>query len=301
MPKNKGLGRGLDSIFADNSVESSADAERKYRNIPISSIDVNPDQPRKKFNEETLKVLAESIRENGLIEPLAVRRTSEIPERYEIIAGERRFRACVMLGMAEVPVNVIEADDISAAKLTLIENLQREDLTPIEEANAYRILMDKCYMTQDELSQAVGVSRSTIANAVRLLDLPDDIKKYVEEKPSFTPGHARALLALSDKDQMVDIAERCITGDWSVRTIEEEVKRAISAAKKKASEEDAGDKPVKVDYNQVLAEKFTGLTGRQCRIVNTKKKKTFQIEFRDNADLEALLLLLAGEDIFKDY
>ncbi len=300
MPKNRGLGRGLDSIFADNSVETGDDSGRKYRNISITCIDVNPDQPRKNFNEESLKILAESIRENGLIEPLAVRKTSEIPERYEIIAGERRFRACVMLGMAEVPVNVIEADDIAAAKLTLIENLQREDLTPIEEANAYRLLMDKCYMTQEELSKAVGVSRSVIANAVRLLELPDDIKKYVEENPLFTSGHARALLSLEDRGKMVEIADRCIAGEWSVRVTEDEVKKAnLRKAAEELPEEE--EKPLKVDYNKVLAEKFTGLTGRRCKIVNTKKNKTFQIEFHDNADLEYLLQLLAGDDIFKDY
>ncbi len=299
MPKNKGLGRGLDSIFADNSVESGAESGRKYKDVPLSSIDVNPDQPRKNFNEETLKTLADSIKEHGLIEPLAVRKTSDMPERYEIIAGERRFRACVMLGMAEIPVNVIEADDIAAAKLTLIENLQREDLTPIEEANAYRMLMEKCYMTQEELSKAVGVSRSAISNAVRLLDLPDELKKLVEDNPSFTSGHARAILGLDDKSKMLPIAEKCIEGEWSVRAVEDAV-RAVNLRKPDV-EIPVREKPVKVDYNRVLAEKFTGLTGRQCRIVNTKKKKSFQIEFHDNADLENLLRILAGDDIFKDY
>ncbi len=261
---------------------------------------MNPDQPRKNFNEDSLKILAESIRDNGLIEPLAVRKTSDVPERYEIIAGERRFRACVINGMSEVPVNVIEADDISAAKLTLIENLQREDLTPIEEANAYRMLMDKCFMTQEELSKAVGVSRSAIANAVRLLELPAEIKKYVEENPAFTSGHARALLGLEDRSRMAEIAGRCIDGEWSVRTTEEEVKRA-NRQKSAADAPEEEDKPIRVDYNKVLAEKFTGLTGRRCKIVNTKKNRTFQIEFHDNADLEYLLKLLAGDDIFKDY
>ncbi|MBR5679217.1 MAG: ParB/RepB/Spo0J family partition protein, partial [Clostridia bacterium] len=184
MPRNKGLGRGLDAIYIDNALpeEETKDAPKT---VPISEIDLCADQPRKVFDPESLAALADSIRENGLLQPVLVRRTNL--GRYEIVAGERRFRAAKLAGLSALPVSVIEADDRAAAKYALIENLQREDLSPLEEAAAYRRLMDRWGLTQEAVSAEVGKSRSAVANALRLLDLPEEAAALVADG-SLTAG-----------------------------------------------------------------------------------------------------------------
>ena len=212
MPKKSGLGKGLDALFEDNNSESSGGV----LTLRISEVEPNKNQPRHTFYEESIANLAESIRENGLIQPIVVRKTAM---GYQIIAGERRWRACRMLGMNEITAVVKEFDDEQVAKAALIENIQREDLNPIEEAAAYKNLMEKYEMTQEQLSKVVGKSRSSIANSVRMLDMPELIQDYlINGKLSI--GQAKAIAAAKDTETMEQIARQASDGKLTVRGIE---------------------------------------------------------------------------------
>lgn len=296
MPKNKGLGKGLDAIFRDNLFAEDETKTNERLIVPISQLDTNPDQPRKSFDSEALAGLADSISANGLLQPILVRMVSG---RYEIIAGERRFRACKLAGLLEIPVIVVEADDVAAAKYALIENLQREDLNPYEEAAAYQTLMKEYDLSQEEISVQIGKSRSAIANAVRLLDLPPEVVKMLTDG-MITAGHGRALLGLRDRNQIVPLAQRCVNRNLSVRDVEAAV-RAANRNLAKAEEAVTDAEPVSVDYIASLEERFRSVTGRRCKITDTKNKKTFQIEYRDNEDLEQILRSLAGDDLLDQF
>ncbi|MBR3997572.1 MAG: ParB/RepB/Spo0J family partition protein [Clostridia bacterium] len=296
MPKNKGLGKGLDAIFRDNLFAEDETKTNERLIVPISQLDTNPDQPRKSFDSEALAGLADSISANGLLQPILVRMVSG---RYEIIAGERRFRACKLAGLLEIPVIVVEADDVTAAKYALIENLQREDLNPYEEAAAYQTLMKEYDLSQEEISVQIGKSRSAIANAVRLLDLPPEVVKMLTDG-MITAGHGRALLGLRDRNQIVPLAQRCVNRNLSVRDVEAAV-RAANRNLAKAEEAVTDAEPVSVDYIASLEERFRSVTGRRCKITDTKNKKTFQIEYRDNEDLEQILRSLAGDDLLDQF
>ncbi len=296
MPKNKGLGRGLDAIFLDNALTEDDTAPHERLTVSISLVDTNPDQPRKSFDSEALAGLADSIAANGLLQPILVRR---MDDRYEIIAGERRFRASKLAGLLEIPVIVTEADDATAAKYALIENLQREDLNPYEEAAAYQTLMKEYDLSQEEISVQIGKSRSAIANAVRLLDLPPEVVKMLTDG-MLTAGHGRALLGLRDRNQIVPLAQRCVNRNLSVRDVEAAV-RTANKNLAKSMEAVTGAEPVSVDYIASLEERFRNVTGRRCRITETKNKKTFQIEYRDNEDLEQILKAIAGEDLLDQF
>lgn len=301
MAKNKGLGRGYDAIFEDNFREESSPAGGKTA-IPVSLIDTNPNQPRKTFDQNSLAELADSINRNGLLQPILVRETGDmINKRYEIIAGERRFRACKMIGMSEIPAIVTEADDLSSAKFALIENLQREQLNSVEEALAYKSLIDDFDLTQEEIASQVGKSRSAVANSLRILELPDQVLTLVENC-TLSGGHARALLALknADKAKLVEIATNCALNGWSVRMLEDYVKKYNFREDNERMKKAVKEAPVKVNYMKVIEERFTGITGRRCRISSSKGMKTFQLEYRDNRDLETILKLLAGDKIFED-
>ncbi len=295
MAKKKGLGRGLDAIFLDNSY-TDEQKESERLSVPIIQIDTNPDQPRKSFDSEGLAGLADSIAANGLLQPILVRR---VGDRFEIIAGERRFRASKLAGLSEIPVIVTEADDAKAAEFALIENIQREDLNPYEEASAYRSLMDEFGLTQEDISVRVGKSRSAIANALRLLDLPDEVVAMLVSG-ILTAGHGRALLGLRDRSNIIPLAERAVARNLSVRNVEAAVK---SANRRSAAPDDDADPaaPVSVNYFRSLESKFTSATGRRCRITDTKNKKTFQIEYRDNDDLEEILKKLAGNELLDEF
>ncbi len=297
MAKNKGLGRGLDAIFLDNAVDDAGEAKNSVLSVSISQIDPKMDQPRRTFDSESLAGLADSISANGVLQPILVRK---VDDRYEIIAGERRFRASKLAGLSEIPVIVLEADDLAAAKFALIENLQREDLNPYEEARAYSMLMKEYRLSQEEISVQIGKSRSAIANSLRLLDLPDEIVRMVVEG-LLTAGHGRALLGLRDKSQMIPLAERCVNRNLSVRDVEAAVRAANKAYGQEAEDNEEEDSGVKVDYIHALETRFTDFTGRRCKISATKSKKMFQLEYRDNEDLEDLLKKLAGAGIFEDY
>ena len=291
MAKASGLGRGLDSIFVDNTVEEAENTG--VRTLRISLIDPKSDQPRKNFDGEALSQLADSIAANGILQPILVR---ESGDRYTIIAGERRYRAARLAGLTEIPALVLEADDESAAKYALIENLQREDLNPYEEAAAIRKLMDEFSLSQEQVASSIGRSRSAVANALRLLDLPEEAVAHLIDG-TLSAGHARTLLGLIDRGQIGALAEKCVAQGLSVRELESLVKKCnrLSAETGDVTDKDRVE-PVRVDYFSSLENRFTSATGRRVKITETRNKKILQLEYRDYEDLEELLCSLAGED-----
>ncbi len=295
MAKSKALGRGLDAIFDENTYTAEA-VGKTVTEVSIFEIDPKANQPRKNFNTEALAQLADSISANGVLQPILVRKNEE---RYEIIAGERRFRASKMAGLNTVPVVIIDATDFESAKYALIENLQREDLNPYEEARAYHAMIKEYDLSQEEIALQLGKSRSAIANSLRLLDLPDEIIKMLVDG-SLSQGHARTLLGLMDKSLMIPLAERCVNRNLSVRELEAAVKAANRDTERKRKDEETAENQLNVDYYASLESRFTESTGRRCKITDTKNKKTFQIEYRDNDDLCELLELLCGKEFLKD-
>lgn len=292
--KNSGLGRGLDAIFLDNFIEEDENksSDSGISTLKVSLIDPKSDQPRKYFDKEALEQLASSISENGVLQPILVRKYGD--GRYQIIAGERRFRASKLAGLTEIPAIVLEHDDKKAAEIALIENVQREDLNPLEEALGYKALAEEYNMTQEELSNRVGKSRSAIANTLRLLDLPDEILTLVASK-ELSPGHARTLLGVRDRDNMILLAQRAVEDDLSVRVLEEEVKR-INKPKKEEVEEEI---PV-VDYFRELEIRVQSHLGRKVKIDGKGRKKTITLSYEDNEDLDEVLKLLCGSDFLNE-
>lgn len=292
--KNSGLGRGLDAIFLDNFIEDEKKEESGsgVSSLKISMIDPKSDQPRKYFDKEALEQLSASIAENGVLQPILVRKYGD--ERYQIIAGERRFRASKLAGLSEIPAIVLEKDDKKSAEIAIIENVQREDLNPLEEALGYKALADDYGMTQEELSQRVGKSRSAIANTLRLLDLPDEILTLVASR-ELSAGHARTLLGVRDRDNMILLAQRAVEDDLSVRVLEEEVKR-INKPKKEEVEEEL---PV-VDYFRELEIRVQSHLGRKVKIDGKGRKKSITLTYEDNEDLDEILKLLCGEDFLDE-
>ncbi len=291
--KNSGLGRGLDAIFLDNShTDDAPTGEGMVIGLKLSLIDPRADQPRKNFDEEALQGLADSILKNGVFQPILVREYGE--GRYQIIAGERRFRASKMAGLSEIPAIILDKDNQKTAQIALIENIQREDLNPIEEAMAYRSLADEYNMTQEELSSEVGKSRSAIANALRLLDLPDEVLALVAGG-ALSAGHARTLLGVKDPANLIALANACIEKSWSVRVLEEEVKR-INRPIRTAPVAEEKEAPL-VDYRRELELNLQRRFGRQVRIKDGGKKKCLCFFYEDNVDLTELLDALCGEDI----
>ena len=226
---NKGQARGLDALFKTQGAKKQE--SESVKTLRISELEPRKDQPRRNFDEAALAQLADSIKSNGVLQPILV--TKQPNGFYSIVAGERRYRASKIAGLTEVPVIVIEADEKKIAEIALIENLQREDLNPIEEAAAYRSLMKEHEMTQEELSQRVGKSRSAIANSTRLLDLPDDVADMVING-TLSAGHARTLLGLSKQEDMIKAAQAVVNRELSVRATEALVKTLNSAAAKAA-------------------------------------------------------------------
>lgn len=240
MPKKSGLGKGLDALFEDNNSENNGGV----LSLRISEVEPNKNQPRRAFDEESIAYLAESIRENGLIQPIVVRKTAM---GYQIIAGERRWRACRMLGMNEITAVVKEFNDEQVAKAALIENIQREDLNPIEEAAAYKDLMEKYDMTQEQLSKVVGKSRSSIANSVRMLDMPELIQNYLING-KLTIGQAKAIAAAKDEETMEQIARQASDGKLTVRGIEKLLAK-LSEENEIQEQEDVPDENTKKARN----------------------------------------------------
>ena len=297
MPKkkNSGLGRGLDAIFLENTLEKAAQSsENQISLLRISSIDPKSDQPRKTFDKAALEELADSIAQNGLLQPILVREYAG--GRYQIIAGERRFRASKIAGLNEIPAIVLDKDDRKAAEIALIENIQREDLNPIEEAMAYRALAEEYGLTQEELSFKVGKSRSAIANATRLLDLPESVLAMVAAG-ELSAGHGRTLLGLKSRADIYTLAKRVVAEDLSVRQLEEEVKRANKPKRPEKEEEE--EEPL-VDYFRALEIRVQTKLGRKVKIEGKGRKKTLTLYYEDNEDLDEILLSLCGRDFMEE-
>lgn len=296
MAKEKGSGRGLDAIFIDN-YEAEENGGDRIIKLRLSEIEPDSSQPRSIFDHEPLEELASSIAMHGLIQPIVVRQGAN--GYYKIIAGERRWRASKMAGLTEVPVVVIDADDRKAAELSLIENLQRENLNAIEEAAAYKALIDEYSLTQEEVSSRIGKSRSAIANSMRLLNLPEGVAALVKDK-QLSAGHARTLLGLNDKSLMEDIAKKAISTGMSVRQLEALVISLNEKAKKAEKEEAVTAEAVEVDYISHLEKKITSYMGRVFKIHTKGKKKKIEIEYSDDKDLEQIITKLCGESVFDD-
>ncbi len=293
--KNSGLGRGLDAIFLDNSLaESRSSGENVITLLKISMLDPKTDQPRKYFDKAALEELSSSIKENGLLQPILVREGAE--GRYQIIAGERRFRASKLAGLEDIPAIILDKDDRKAAEISLIENIQREDLNPIEEAMAYRALADEYGLTQEELSARVGKSRSAIANSTRLLDLPADVLEMVANG-DISAGHGRTLLGVKNRDNMLLLANKTVEYDLSVRQLEEEVKKINK--KKAATEEEEAPLPV-VDYYREMEIRIQSHLGRVVKINGSGKKKSVTLFYEDNEDLDELLMSICGKDFLRE-
>ena len=278
----RGLGRGLNALLGDPDLQPQGEGSVS---LPISQVEPGLNQPRKRFDQEALADLTESIRTHGIIQPLTVRRLAS--GYYQIIAGERRWRAAKAAGLAEVPAVIIEADDRKVMELGLIENLQREDLNPAEEARGYQVLMEEYGLTQEQVAQRMGKSRPAITNTLRLLALPEDLMKLVEEG-ALSAGHARALLAAPSPALQRQAAKKVIEGQLSVRQTEALVKALQKEKPEKA-------KPAGEDialYLGELEKDLSGRLGRKVKIAHRGKKGKIELEYYDTQDLEGLLALL---------
>ncbi|MBQ6837202.1 MAG: ParB/RepB/Spo0J family partition protein [Clostridia bacterium] len=283
--KKTGLGRGFDAIMVDNSVEEISGNSGTFK-VKLMDIEPNREQPRKQFDEEALSELADSISKHGVLQPLLVRPLTD--GSYQLVAGERRWRASRMAGLTEVPVVVKDLTDSQVAELALVENLQRENLNPLEEANGYKELGEKFGYTQEQIAEVVGKSRSAVANSLRLLALPKSVAMLVSEG-KLSMGHARALLSLEDEKMMSDLAKLIVANDLSVR----ETERLARNMKK---DEPKGKKAKKRNPFYDEAElALSDVLGRKVRITKSSKKGALEIEFFDDADLKKLLKIFDNE------
>ena len=282
MAMERGLGRGLGALLGDAALQSQ---EGGSLSLPISQVEPGLKQPRKRFEDEALHDLADSIRTHGIIQPLTVRRLSS--GYYQIIAGERRWRAAKLAGLTEVPAVIIEADDRKTMELALIENLQREDLNPIEEANGYKSLMEDYGLTQEEAAKRVGKSRPAVANALRLLALPDPVCQLLEEG-KLSAGHARAILAVPSGEAQMKLAKKVVADGLSVRQTESLAKRLAEGAKE-APAPKGDDLSI---YDRAAEKDLGARLGRKVHIVRGRRKGRIELEYYDPEDLNTLLDLL---------
>ena len=282
MVKKKGLGKGLGALLTDekSSIESDSITE-----IKIIDIEPNKEQPRKAFDEEKLEELADSIRQNGVITPILVCEAAN--GYYSIIAGERRWRAAKKAGLKEIPAIIKKLDDIKLYELSLIENLQREDLNPVEEAFGYKKLMDDYTLTQEEVSTKVSKSRSYVANAMRLLNLPEDVLKSLKEG-EISVGHAKVLLSLKDDSEKSRFCELVIKNELSVRDLEAQIKKYYKPAK-----EEKKDLNMKLAYEKI-ENNVAALLGTKVKIVDKNNKGKIQIEYYSAGDLERIVKIISG-------
>ena len=280
-PKLTGLGRGLDAILVDSDY-SSGDSISSVR---INDVEPNKNQPRKVFQQEELEALSDSIVKYGVISPITVRQAGD---RYIIIAGERRWRAARMAGLSEIPVIIISADDKKAAEIALVENIQRSDLNPVEEAQAYAALIEQYGLTQEEVAEQIGKSRSSVTNALRLLDLPD-VALALLAAGKLSAGHAKVLLGLKEAKKLAEAAQKVDDSELYVRETEKLVKQLC-----------AQPKPEKelppIDYTRALETAIQDKIGRTVKIKQNGAKSSITIGFSDNNDLETVLRLLCGDD-----
>ena len=279
--EKKGLGTGLDVLFGADVYEDEQGSE--LLTLPITKVEPRSDQPRERFDEAALQELAESIGQFGLIQPVIARKLDS--GYYQIIAGERRWRASRMAGLSEIPVRVIEADDRRTAELALVENLQREDLNPIEEAKGYKTLMEEYGLTQEETAKSVGRSRPAVTNALRLLKLAPEVLKLVEEG-KLSAGHARALVSIENAEKQFLAANEVMSKELSVRRTE------LLAAKLVKVEPESPEQPqelIHVDYALEVSEELTRILGRKVRLTDGKRTGKIELEFYGADDREKLI------------
>ena len=280
--EKKGLGTGLGVLFG----EDRFDDESELQTLPIAKVEPRQDQPRALFDDDALQELADSIAQYGLIQPITARRLDS--GYYQIIAGERRWRAARLAGLTEVPVRVMDADDRRTAELALVENLQREDLSPVEEARGYQALMREYGLTQEDAARAVGKSRPTVANALRLLNLSDAVLDMLE-KGQLTAGHARALVPIGDGALQLAAAKEVVDKALSVRQTEQLAARLTRPVRPKKAEKDEG---IRVDYCAEVSTRLSQSLGRKVRLVDGRKTGRIEIEFYGADDREALISAL---------
>jgi len=281
----KGLGKGLGALFGD-AADEVASIDFEY--IPIQRIEPNQDQPRTLFEEEGISTLADSMRIHGVLSPIIVRRVEG--GFYQIIAGERRWRAARDADLTQIPARVVIADDKEALELAMVENLQREDLSPLDEARGYKVLMEDFNMTQEEVAHRVSKSRPAVANSLRLLSLPDELKELVLRK-ELSAGSARALLAIKSEERMKDAAKLVVSNDMSVREVEAYV-RKLNREKSSRTKQPAFE----VNYLLEAQNRLTSAMGRRVTIKQSKGKGKIELEYYDQEDFDVLFdLLLTGE------
>lgn len=292
--EGRGLGRSFYDIMGDNVLENKGGAGQSIR---LSDIEPRKDQPRKTFEREALEVLADSIANYGVLQPIIVRESEILSGTYEIIAGERRWRAAKMAGLSEIPAIVFDGDELKAAQVAMIENIQREDLNPVEEAMGYGALIERFGLTQDQVAKQVGKNRSTVANMLRLLDLPTEVLEMLRAG-DLTTGHARALLALNSEEDMIDTAALIVDRSLSVREVEALVKR-LNAKAEEPEEEEKIHPQIKAQMKE-LERRAMSTLGRKVRISRSSRKKVVELTYDNDEDLEALLLMLCGNEIFDE-
>ena len=288
MAKLGGLGMGLDAIFDDNTLEE----KESIRHVRLTEVEPNKNQPRKRFDDTEIQTLADSIREHGLIQPITVR--TIVDGRYQIVAGERRWRACKMAGVSEIPIIVRELSDEDTAKIALIENVQRADLNPIEEAAAYKQLIEQYGVTQEAIAKMVGKSRSVIANSVRLLNLPEEVQDMLKND-EISVGHAKALAAIEDEETMIEVARKAAEGLLTVRAIE---RLAAELAKGEDVPEAKSDADRRIiNYYTEMEISLHERLGRKVKINAGKNGKgSLVIDFFDKEDLNSIADLLANSN-----
>lgn len=278
-----GLGSGLDSLFSDNTTEVQV-----KKTLRITEIEPNREQPRKNFSDEAITALAESIRDHGMLQPILVRPMED--GSYRIVAGERRWRAARMLGLDEVPVNIKEMTDTEAAQLALIENLQRENLNPVEEAMGFKELIEKYGMTQDAVAKTIGRSRSSVSNSMRILALPDRILNMVEDG-ELSLGHAKALLSFENEDLMIATAVKAANGGLTVRQVERAAQKSLENEDEQSEKSNRRIDNYFVEVELSLKETL----GRKVKVDYGKNKGALTLEFYDKDDLAAIVKRLAEE------
>lgn len=286
--KKKALGRGLDALLDISTIETEGSSS--INEIELKKISVNPNQPRREFNQEALKELADSIVEVGIIQPITLRQTAN--DAYQIIAGERRFRAAQIAGLSTIPAYVRTADDENVMEMALIENIQREDLNSMEIALAYQHLLDQYHLTQEQLSERVGKNRATVANYLRLLKLPAEIQMGLKNK-QIEMAHARALVSLSDPKLQVSLYREIVDQNYSVRKVEEVVKALMQGQSVKVGDKKITPKRVKLpaEYN-VLQQQLTGFFKAKVQLTcSPKGRGKITIPFRNEEDLERIMTL----------
>jgi ParB family chromosome partitioning protein len=288
--KRRALGKGLGALIREAPPSTAPPAERR---VPIAEIRPNPRQPRRFFAEERIAELADSIRAQGILQPLVVRK---IEDGYELIIGERRFRAAQRAGLDRVPVIVKDVSDAESLEMALVENIQREELTPIEEALAYRQLMEEFHLTQEDIAHRVGKSRPVVSNLLRILNLPEEIKEEVD-RGAISVGHARALLALDTPEQQLELARKIMRQGLSVRETETLVSRS-SEPDPASLQAPQGERPQRVDIHihvTALEEDLMRSLGTKVRLIPKKKGGRIEIEYYSNEELEGLVRRLKGQ------